>query len=70
MTILTVVDMQNLYARVDIDETLIDNVALNSKAVIRTEGTTDRRFNGTVYEIGRYAAVCNPERRNQGKTGY
>ncbi len=55
MTVLTIVDMKDLYARVDIDETLIDNLALNSKAIIRTEGTLGEPFKGKVYEIGRYA---------------
>jgi HlyD family secretion protein len=55
MTILTIVDMKDLYVRVDIDETLIDNVALNSEAIIRTEGTLKGPFKGKVYEIGRYA---------------
>jgi HlyD family secretion protein len=55
MTILTIVNMHDLYARVDIDETLIDSILLNARASIRTEGPTGRVFNGTVYEIGRYA---------------
>ncbi len=55
MTILTIVDMHDLYARVDIDESLIDSIALNARVSIKTEGTADRVFSGTVYEIGRYA---------------
>jgi multidrug resistance efflux pump len=55
MTILTIVNMHDLYARVDIDETVIDSIALNARVSIKTEGTTGRVFNGTVYEIGRYA---------------
>jgi len=67
MTILTIVDMQDLYARVDIDETLIDNVVLNSKAVISTEGATGRKFNGTVYEIGRYAQFATQRDVTRGR---
>ena len=67
MTILTIVNMQDLYVRVDIDETLIDSVALNSKAIIRTEGTTERRFNGTVYEIGRYAQFATQRDVTRGR---
>lgn len=55
MTILTIVDLKNLYVRVDIEETLIGNITLNSEAFIRTEGAPDRTFKGTVSEIGRYA---------------
>jgi HlyD family secretion protein len=55
MTILTIVDAENLYVRADIDESLIAGVTLNTTARIKTEGTTRQIFNGTVYEIGRYA---------------
>ena len=58
MTVLTIVDMNDLYARVDIDETLIDNIALGSEATIRTEGTSGRVFKGKVSEIGRYAGFA------------
>jgi multidrug resistance efflux pump len=58
MTVLTIVDMSDLYARVDIDETLIDNIAPGSEATIRTEGTSGRVFKGKVSEIGRYAGFA------------
>jgi len=67
MTILTIVDMKDIYARVDIDETLIDNVALNSKAIIRTEGTPERIFKGKVYEIGRYAEFATQRDVTRGR---
>ena len=67
MTILTIVDMKDIYARVDIDETLIDNVALNSKAIIRTEGTPERIFKGIVYEIGRYAEFATQRDVTRGR---
>lgn len=54
-TILTIVDLNNLYVRVDIEETLIGSIALNGEAIIRTEGAPDRTFHGVVSEIGRYA---------------
>ena len=53
-TILTIVDVDNLYVRVNIEETMIGGIALNREAVIRTEGAPDRLFKGTVSEIGRY----------------
>jgi multidrug resistance efflux pump len=58
MTVLTIVDMNDLYVRVDIDETLIDNVVLGSEATIRTEATPERMFKGKVSEIGRYAGFA------------
>ncbi|MEP9412244.1 MAG: efflux RND transporter periplasmic adaptor subunit [Candidatus Brocadia sp.] len=54
-TILTIVDLNNLYVRVDIEETLIGNITLNGEAIIRTEGAPDRTFKGKVSEIGSYA---------------
>jgi multidrug resistance efflux pump len=55
VTILTIVDLADLYVRVDLDETMVDNIALDSEAIIRTVGTPPRTFKGKVYEIGRYA---------------
>jgi HlyD family secretion protein len=55
MTVLTIVDMGDLYVRVDLDETLINSIALNSEALIRAEGSSKTEFKGTVSEIGRYA---------------
>lgn len=54
-TMLTIVDMNNLYVRVDIEETLVDMIVLNAGAIIRTEGKSKRVFKGRVSEIGRYA---------------
>ncbi|NCO68329.1 MAG: hypothetical protein COY75_07215 [Nitrospirae bacterium CG_4_10_14_0_8_um_filter_41_23] len=67
MTVLTIVDMGNLYVRVDIDETLIDRIALNSDAIIRTEETPKRIFKGKVYEIGRYAEFATQRDVTRGR---
>jgi len=58
MTVLTIVDMNDLYVRADIDETLINDIALGSEATIRTEGTTGKVFKGKISEIGRYAGFA------------
>ncbi|MBI4688007.1 MAG: HlyD family secretion protein [Nitrospirae bacterium] len=55
VTIMTIVDMDNLYVRADIEETLIGNVAINSPVTVRAEGVPDKEFKGIVSEIGRYA---------------
>jgi len=55
VTILTVVDLSSLYARVDIDETKIGRVALNSPAFVTVEGLPGKIFRGSITEIGRYA---------------
>jgi HlyD family secretion protein len=67
MTVLTVVDMKDLYARVDIDETLIDNFALNGEALISPEGTPQRIFKGWVSEIGRYADFATQKEVTRGR---
>lgn len=54
-TILTIVDMDDLYIRVDIEETLIGYITLNNKAFITVEGIPDRVFQGNISKIGRYA---------------
>lgn len=55
MTILTVVDLNDLSVRVDIEETLVGNIGLRSGVDIRPAGQPDRIFKGHVSEIGRYA---------------
>ncbi len=55
MTVMTVVDLNNLYVRADIDESRISSVVLYSPAVITSEDTPPKVFKGTVTEIGRYA---------------
>jgi HlyD family secretion protein len=54
ITVLTIVDLNDLYVRVDLEETLIDSITLNGPARIRTEGSTGIIFTGRVTEIGRY----------------
>jgi len=53
-TVLTIVDLDSLYARVDIDETKIGRVVLNHKAFVRVEGVPGKTFEGKISEIGRY----------------
>lgn len=54
-TILTIVDLDHLYVRVDIEETLVGDIRLNGDAFVRTEGAPDKVFHGRISEIGRYA---------------
>ncbi len=54
-TILTVVDLDSLYARVDIDETKIGRVVLHGDAFVTVDGVPGKRFQGRISEIGRYA---------------
>ncbi len=54
-TILTVVDFNGLYARVDIDETKIGRVELNGPAFITVDEVPGKVFKGRITEIDRYA---------------
>jgi multidrug resistance efflux pump len=55
VTIMTVVDMSSLYVRANVEETKIGMISLNSEAVVKVEGISDKVFRGRVSEIGRYA---------------
>lgn len=67
VTILTIVDTESLYIRVDIEETLIGSVALDSGAIIRAEGIPDKLFKGKVSEIGRYAEFATQRDVTRGR---
>jgi HlyD family secretion protein len=54
VTILTVVDLNSLYARTDIDEQRVGWLALGSPASLTVEGMPGKVFRGKVTEIGRY----------------
>lgn len=53
--ILTIVDMDNLYVRTDIDESRIGGVVLNKEVNIMLEHSPDKVIRGKVMEIGKYA---------------
>lgn len=54
VTVLTLVDLSSLYARVDIDETRVGWIALGSPASLTVDGMPGKVFRGKVTEIGRY----------------
>jgi len=54
-TVLTIDDLSDRYARVDIDETRVDGIVLGSEVTLTTEGRPGKPFKGRVSEIGRYA---------------
>lgn len=51
--IYTIHDLKNIWARVDIEETIIGEIRLGNKAVITASALPDKEFNGEVIEIGR-----------------
>ena len=54
-TILTIVDLDHLYIRADIEETKVGSIRINQEAVVSAGGDTKRLFKGKVLEIGAYA---------------
>lgn len=54
-TIVTIVDMEDLWVRADIEETMIGLVRVGDEAVISTDGMPGISFKGAVAEIGREA---------------
>ncbi len=67
VTVLTVVDLASLYARVDVDETLVDKIRVGGDATIRTEGTSGNQFKGKISEIGRYAEFATQKDVTSGR---
>lgn len=67
ITILTIVDLVNLWVRIDMEETLIGSVELGTEAVINADGIKDRTFKGNVSEIGRYAEFATQRDVTRGR---
>ncbi len=67
MTVITIVDTDNLYVRVDVEETLIGSVAPGSEAFITAEGIHSKVFKGKVSEIGRYAEFATQRDVTRGR---
>ncbi len=66
-TVLTIVDMNDLYARVDVDESMVGEIELKGRAVVRAAGDTNREFEGTIKEIGRYAEFATQRDVTRGR---
>jgi HlyD family secretion protein len=67
VTILTIVDLNHLYVRVDVEETRIGRIVLNQAATIQTEGAPARIFSGKVSKIGRYAEFATQKDVTRGR---
>ncbi|MBI5044304.1 MAG: HlyD family secretion protein [Candidatus Levybacteria bacterium] len=55
ITMLTVVDMNNLWVRVDVEETVVGMLTQGNEVFITTEGMPKKVIKGRISEIGRYA---------------
>lgn len=49
----TIHDLKNIWARVDVEETMIGNIKLGNKAKIVSAAISNKEFDGEVIEIGR-----------------
>ncbi len=67
ITILTVVDLNNLWVRTEIEETLIVRIKLGDKAIIKVESIPNRIFEGRVKEIGRHAEFATQRDVTRGR---
>lgn len=65
--IYTIHDIQKIWARVDVEETDIGRIRLNSKAVVSTDALPDKIFDGEVTEIGREAAFATQRDVSRGR---
>ena len=65
--ILTIVELDNLYVRADIEETLVSNVVLGSEASVTVESMPGKVFKGKVSEIGRYAEFATQRDVTRGR---
>jgi len=54
-TILTIVDMSDLWVRVDLEETIVGHVSLESEVFVTIDAMPDKLIKGKISEIGRYA---------------
>lgn len=65
--ILTIVELDNLYVRADIEETLVSTVVLGSDASVTVESMPGKVFRGRVSEIGRYAEFATQRDVTRGR---
>jgi len=67
VTILTIVDMDNLWVRIDVEETLVSYIILGSEALVSIDSMQGKIIKGTVSEIGRYAEFATQKDVKHGK---
>lgn len=65
--ILTIVDMEHLYVRVDLEETRIAALHLGADASISIPSAPKTRLNGKIIEIGRYAEFATQRDVTRGR---
>ena len=58
VALMTLVDLSNLYVRVDVEETAVPEISLQAPVQIRVQGLSDRTLPGRVVEIGPYGGFA------------
>lgn len=58
IAIFTIVDMNNLWVRIDVEETLVGMIGLGSNVFITMDAMPEKVIKGKVSEIGRYAGFA------------
>jgi HlyD family secretion protein len=67
IVILTIVDLNNLWIRIDLEETIIGLIKLGGDVLIRIEGIKGTIIKGKVLEIGRYAEFATQKDVTRGR---
>ena len=67
VTLMTLVDMTELYIRVDVEESIAANLALHAPAGIRFPGGVSRVLTGRIIEIGQYAEFATQRDVSRGR---
>ncbi len=66
-TILTIVDTVNLWARIDVEETLVGMINLKNEAIISIDSMPEKNILGSVSKIGIYAEFATQRDVKHGK---
>lgn len=67
VTILSIVDLEDLWVRIDLEETYIGHVRIGDEAIITINGMPGRSFKGTVAEIGKEAEFATQRDVTRGR---
>jgi HlyD family secretion protein len=65
--LLTIADLNNLWIRIDLEETIIGAIHLGDDVIIRIESAKDKTFKGSIMEIGRYAEFATQKDVTRGR---
>lgn len=65
--ILTIDDLDNLWARIDLEETLIGRISLGARAIVKANAVSEKSFKGKVIEIGEEAEFATQRDVTRGR---